>query len=100
MCSKLDGRSHFFVNYSQNSKIVFLETNVKTQPQYLFSIALVRWKEKNKKHRNMSTLLAKVVWPSYRKKRQSFTYFWQKVMRAKINADFAYIKNYVAAVLL
>ena len=49
---------------------------------------------------NMSTLLAKVVWPSYRKKRQSFTYFWQKVMRAKINADFAYIKNYVAAVLL
>ena len=48
----------------------------------------------------MSTLLAEEVWTSYRKKRQSFTYFWQKSMRAKINADFAYIKNYVAAVEL
>jgi len=48
----------------------------------------------------MSRLLAEEVWPSYRKKRQSFTYFWQKAMGAKINADFACIKNYVAAVEL
>ena len=48
----------------------------------------------------MSRLLAEEVWPSYRKKRQSFTYFWQKAMRARINADFAYTKKYVAAVEL
>ena len=48
----------------------------------------------------MSRLLAEKVWPSYRKKRQSFTYFWQKAMGARIIADFACIKKYVAAVEL
>ena len=53
-------------------------------------------KRKNDEEYNYVTTLIEEIWSSYRKKRQSFSVFLAKVMRAEVNANFAFLKNYIA----
>ena len=53
-------------------------------------------KRKNDEEYKYVTTLIEEIWSSYRKKRQSFSVFLAKVMRAEVNANFAFFKNYLA----
>ena len=46
---KVSNRSHFFVNFNQNRKIARFKGNIIKQAQQLYSLAIVRWKDKVEK---------------------------------------------------